>query len=328
MALTYTRFVLDGYVHSSLFLTLYKSVNTTAQGPTDYPIVVGHEIVGIAVRVGSQAVGDIKVGDVVGVGGQADACLNRDSHSCSECANGTTNYCPNLVQTYGSNHRNGDKAYGGYALYHRATSHFVFKMPDGLKPEFAAPMLCAGATVFAPLKEYNVKKGMKVGVVGVGGLGHFAILFAKALGAEVVGISRTNSKKEDTLTLGADAFAATASPDWHTPHIGTLDLIINTSSSEKSPLFEFLLMLKTHGTLVQIGAPEAPVPVPTYLLAYGHKKIAGSLVGSPAEIREMLQLAAEKRVEPMVDLRPMSEANQAVVDMEAGKARYRYVLVN
>lgn len=238
------------------------------------------------------------------------------------------NYCPSLVQTYAWKHRNGDKSHGGHALYHRAVSHFVFKVPDGLKPEFAAPMLCAGATVFAPLKEYNVKKGMKIGIVGMGGLGHFAIMFAKAMGAEVLCISRTDSKKKDAFALGADEYAANSGPDWHTKHIGTLDLLINTSSSEKSPMYELILMLKTHGTLMQIGAPEAPIPVPTFLLAFGHKKIAGSLVGSPADIKEMLQLAADKRIEPMVEMRPMGEANEAIVDMEEGKARYRYVLVN
>lgn len=205
---------------------------------------------------------------------------------------------------------------------------FVFKIPEGLKPEFAAPMLCAGATAFAPLKEYGVKKGMKIGVVGVGGLGHFAVLFAKAMGAEVLAISRTDSKKKDALALGADSYAATSTKDFHVENIGTLDLIINTSSSEKSPMYEFLLMLKTHGTLVQIGAPEAPIPIPTFLLSFGHKKIAGSLVANPGEIRDMLQLAAEKKIEPWVEKRGMGEANEAIVDMEDGKARYRYVLVN
>lgn len=279
-------------------------------------------------RVGSEASGDIKVGDVVGVGGQGDACLNRDAQSCPECTRGSSNYCPGLVQTYAWKHRNGDKAHGGYALYHRAVSHFVFKIPDGLRPEFAAPMLCAGATVFAPLKEYQVAKGMKVGVVGIGGLGHFAILFAKAMGAEVLGLSRTDSKKNDAFALGADDYAATSEKGFSAKHVGTLDLIINTSSSEHVPMFDFLTMLKTHGTLVQIGAPEAPVPIPSFLLAFGHKKIAGSLVASPGDIRDMLRLAAEEKIEPWVEKRPMRDANRAIVDMEEGKARYRYVLVN
>lgn len=172
------------------------------------------------------------MGDVVGVGGLAEACLGRDGH-CDECDSHMENYCPKMVQTYNDNFSNGEKTYGGYARYHRAISNYVFKIPDGIAPEAAAPMMCAGATVYAPLKEAGVGPGSKVGVIGIGGLGHFAILFAKAMGAEVTGISSKQSKREDTLKLGADHFIATEEEDWVAKNARSMDVIISTTSYAK-----------------------------------------------------------------------------------------------
>lgn len=200
---------------------------------TQYPLVVGHEIVGVAVRVGTQAEGGIKVGDIVGAGAQADSCCQR-SGSCESCATHHENHCASLVQTYADKHRNGGQAQGGHALYHRAVSHFVYKIPDGLAPEYAAPMLCGGATVFTPLRKWGAGPGKTVGVVGVGGLGHFAILFAKAMGAEVVGISRRNNKRDDVLALGADDSIATEEEEnWSVKHASRFDIIISTIAVEK-----------------------------------------------------------------------------------------------
>ncbi|KAK0386885.1 hypothetical protein NLU13_5198 [Sarocladium strictum] len=301
-------------------------------GQAPYPVVVGHEIVGVAVRVGSQAEGDIKVGDIVGVGAQADACLNRNKDDdCVECSSGEENYCTSMRPTYSSKFIvTGDKTYGGYARYHRAQSHFVFRIPDGVKPEHAAPLLCGGVTVYSPLKHFGAGPGKKVGVVGVGGLGHFAVLFARALGAdEVVGISRRESKRQEALDLGCTDYIATADEDdWSKKHMRSLDLIISTVSSPNMPFADYLGLLKRDGTLVQVGLPEAPIPLRFGSLVGARRRIAGSGIGSPAEIREMLQLAADKQVKPWVQTRPMSEANQAVVDFEAGKPRFRYVLTN
>lgn len=206
-------------------------------------MVVGHEIVGVAVRVGSKAKGGIQVGDVVGVGAQSDACLNRalnDEQSnkteCYQCHSGQENYCTRLVPTYGGKFLStGDKTQGGYARYHRCPSHFVFRIPDGLAPEYAAPLLCGGVTVYSPLKHFGAGPGKKIGVVGVGGLGHFAVLFARALGAsEVVGISRRESKRQEALDLGCTDYIATADEEgWETKHMRSLDLIISTVSSPK-----------------------------------------------------------------------------------------------
>lgn len=204
------------------------------QGEVPYPICVGHEIVGIAVRVGTQAEGGIKVGDRVGVGSQSDSCLGRQGE-CEECAAGLESYCAKLVITYGSTHYNGGKAMGGHATHHRCPSHFVVKIPDGLASEHAAPMLCGGLTLYAPLKYHACGPGKKVGIVGVGGLGHFGVLFAKALGAErVVGISRSASKGDEVLKMGADEYIATEDDaDWAKKNDKSLDLVISTLSSSK-----------------------------------------------------------------------------------------------
>jgi D-arabinose 1-dehydrogenase-like Zn-dependent alcohol dehydrogenase len=200
-----------------------------------YPCCVGHEIVGIAVRVGSQAENGIKLGDRVGVGAQNDSCLNRDG-PCDECASGQETYCPKLLGlTYNARHWNGAKSYGGYALYHRSPSHFVVKIPEAIPSAFAAPMLCAGITTYSPLRQNGCGPGKKVGIIGVGGLGHYAIQFARALDASrIVALSRRADKEADALRLGADTYIATAEdPNWTKDHARSLDLIISTVSSAK-----------------------------------------------------------------------------------------------
>ncbi|CAK7200736.1 hypothetical protein SEUCBS139899_003435 [Sporothrix eucalyptigena] len=212
---------------------------------------VGHEIVGKAVRVG-QKVKHVKIGDRVGVGAQALSCLKSD---CPQCSTGRENYCSGFVQTYAMPYPDGSgMSYGGYANYNRSPGHFVFKIPDSLDSEAAAPLLCAGSTVFSPLKQHNCA-GKMVGIIGIGGLGHCGILFAKALGADkVIAVSRKASKREEALALGADAYIATNDDkDWAAQNARTLDLIINTVSSSQMPMAEYLSLLKVGGTLVQVG---------------------------------------------------------------------------
>jgi alcohol dehydrogenase (NADP+) len=207
-----------------------------SKGATDYPQCVGHEIVGIAVRVGSKVEGDIKVGDRVGVGAQGDSCRARLKGDCEECSSGMEQYCNNrFVGTYDGVHLNGDKSMGGYALYNRTPSHFVFKIPEGISSAAAAPMLCAGVTTYSPLKHYGAGPGKEVGVVGLGGLGHFAILWAKALGVDrIVVISRNSNKADDAIALGADAYIATdEDQEAFKKHSRSLDIIISTASSSK-----------------------------------------------------------------------------------------------
>ena len=214
---------------------------------------VGHELVGKAVRVGSN-VKHIKLGDRVGVGAQARSCLQAD---CPDCPVGLENYCRwGQVDTYNATYPDGSGgSYGGLGDYNRTHSRFVFRIPDGLASEHAAPMLCAGIATYAPLRREGCRPGKRVGIVGVGGSGHFGVLFAKALGADrVVGISRKASKREDVLKLGADEYIATDDDhDWVAKHARSLDLIIGTVSSADMPLFGYLQLLATHGTFIQIG---------------------------------------------------------------------------
>lgn len=299
-------------------------------GETDYPCCVGHEIVGKAVRVGSKAEGGIKVGDRVGVGAQSSSCLKPD---CAECADNNEQHCQNaMVPTFNSRYP-GDigKSYGGYADYWRGPSHFVFKIPEELSSEDAAPMLCGGITSFSPLMRNGAGPGKKVGIVGIGGLGHYGILFAKALGCDkIVAISRTSAKKQDALKMGATGFISTEEDkDWATTHANSLDLLVSTVSSPKMPLMGYLGLLGTGGQFIQLGAPEDSIPpFNAFALIIKEVKIGGSLIGSPAEIRHMLKLAVEKGVHSWTNRYSMKDANKAVVDFDEGKPRYRFVLVN
>lgn len=215
--------------------------------------VVGHEIIGKAVKVGKN-VKHVKQGDRVGVGAQARSCLEKD---CPDCSQGLENHCHrNVVNTYGSVYPGDEgKSYGGYATHNRTHNRFVFNIPEGLDSADAAPMLCGGITVFSPLKNYGCGPGKTVGIVGVGGLGHFGVLFAKALGADkVVGISRKADKRDDVLKLGADLYISTdEDKEWAKHNAQTLDLIVCTVSSEKMPLNDYLSLLKTKGTFIQVG---------------------------------------------------------------------------
>lgn len=297
-------------------------------GPTPYPVCVGHEIVGTAVRVGSKVEKGIKVGDRVGVGAQNNSCLKPD---CEECSNGDENYCTHGTNTFADTYPDGSMSYGGYSDYHRAPSHFVMKIPDGIASEAAAPMLCGGITLYSPLKNHGCGPGKKVGIIGVGGLGHFGVLFAKALGADkVVGISRKADKKSDVLKMGADEYISTdEDKEWAKHHARSLDLIVCTVSSPKMPLTDYLGLLRTKGTFVQVGAPEDKLPdLTAFAFIVKGVQFAGSAIGPPWQIDEMLKFAADKKLQPWIEKIPMEKANDAIVRFESGKVRYRISLVN
>ncbi|KAF2847657.1 GroES-like protein [Plenodomus tracheiphilus IPT5] len=293
-------------------------------GPSDYPVVVGHEIIGNVTKVGKDVEG-IKVGDRVGVGAQSNCC-----EACRPCKMEQESNCYNNTGTYNSKYPNGDKSYGGYAKKWRGPGAFAIPIPEGLPSEFAAPLMCGGVTVYSPLKVYGAGPGKRVGVVGVGGLGHFALLFAKALGCEkIVAISRSSSKKTDALELGADEFIATGEDkDWEKTNASSLDLIISTVSGS-FPLDQYLNLLDVNGTFVQLGAPDEPLPsFSPFSLILRNLKIAGSLIGTRAQIKEMLELAKKTDLKAWVQVRPMDEANQVLIDFEKGLPRFRYVLKN
>jgi len=293
----------------------------------EYPIVVGHEIVGEAVRVGKE-VSHVKVGDIVGVGAQSGSCLN-----CERCKADLEPYCDNgMVGTYDGKYPSGDRSQGGYSDYNRAPGHFVVKIPDNMDPAIAAPMLCGGVTVYSPLKTHGAgTEGVKnVGVVGLGGLGHFAVMFADHMGADVTVVSHSHSKEADARKMGAKHFIAThGDGDVFKANKRTLDLIICTTNDSRMPLSGYLQLLKPGGKLVFVGIPDEGLPeVPAFIYIANKVSIAGSLIGSPAEIREMLELANKTNIKGWVKRWDMKDINKAVPDMEAGNARYRYVLVN
>lgn len=236
-----------------------------------------------------------------------------------------------MVATYNSRHLNGGKSMGGHANYHRCPAHFVVRIPEGVSSEQAAPMLCGGLTLYSPLKHFGCRKGKRVGVVGVGGLGHFGVVFAKAMGADkVVGISRKRSKRDEVLKMGADEYIATdEDQDWAKNNARSLDLILCTISSTKAPILDYINLLKRDGVFVQVGNPDdGGFTIPAGTLIARRVSFTGSTIGSPDEMREMLDVANETGCKFWVETRPMGEANEAMVDMEAGKARYRYVLTN
>ncbi len=322
--------------------------------PASYPVVVGHEIIGTVVRVGMDVKTGIRVGDRVGVGAQSDACLCRkppavadDWSSCGECATGKENYCARASTTYNSHFLStaagGAKTMGGYARHHRCPSHFVFKIPKDLRSEYAAPLMCAGITVYSALCSVSRSsdepgggsskrrhlRGTRVGVIGIGGLGHLAILFARAMGAEyVLALSRDEGKRDDARTLGADEYIATGEEEeWGGDQTNSLHVMISTIATS-APIDRHLRLLRRGGRYIALGMPRDAVEVDVSMLVVKGLLLTGSLIGSPAEVRDMLQFAMEQKITPRVDVKSMGDANNAILDMEAGMARYRFVLCN
>jgi len=299
-------------------------------GATEYPIAVGHELVGEAVKVGKD-VKHIKVGDTVGVGAQCSSC-----GKCHYCSNSETQYCSKgQVGTYNGKFyagaAEGDRSQGGYSNYNRSPASHVVKIPDGMDPALAAPMLCGGVTVYSPLKRYGAgTKAKQVGVVGLGGLGHYAVLFAKAMGAEVTVISHSHSKEEDAKKMGASRFLAThGDDDVFKKNKRSLDLIICTTNDSRMPLDGYISLLRPHSHLVFVGLPEEKLQAPSlFPLILNNIMIGGSAIGDPSEINEMLELAHKQKIHGWIKRWNMNEVNKAVPDMHAGNARYRYVLVN
>jgi len=286
------------------------------------PMITGHEIAGIVAKVGS-AVKDIKVGDRVGVGAQIGSCLK-----CKACTRDNENYCPDMVDTYNAKYPNGDIAHGGYSTAVRAHERYVFPIPDALEFENVAPMLCAGLTVYSPLVRNGCTKGSRVGVVGLGGLGHYAVMFASALGAEVSVLSHSDAKKADALAMGATNFYAIQDNDLPGPLAREFDIIINTRDAHEGfPIVGYMQCLGVHGKMIQVGLPDEELPplAASALLPNG-AFLGGSHIGNKKEALAMLKLAAEKNIKSWIEVFPMKDAGKAVQGMIDGKSRYRYVL--
>lgn len=291
------------------------------------PLAVGHEIVGTIVKIGSKAKSGFKLGDRVGVGAQCDC-----DKTCKACERHHENNCDNLVATYFGQYPNGANTMGGNASHVRVNSRFAFKIPDNMESAIAAPLLCAGITGFSPLVQAGVTKGTKVGVVGIGGIGHMTILFAKAMGAEVTAISRGYSKKEDALKLGADHYVATSSEEDLAQHRRTLDVIVNTANSFSGNGLETTMSLcKERGQFIFITAPakdELIKLVPVQMIMSGIS-IRGSMVGSPDEIQDMLDFAGKHDIKPWIETIELSEENlgKAWDRCDKGDVKYRFTMV-
>nr|GMC56836.1 8-hydroxygeraniol dehydrogenase-like [Ipomoea batatas]GMC57301.1 8-hydroxygeraniol dehydrogenase-like [Ipomoea batatas] len=286
-------------------------------GNTTYPIVPGHEIAGVVTEVGSK-VEKFKVGDKVGVG-----CLVGSCRNCDNCADDLENYCPGNILTYNAN---GVITYGGYSDIMVADEHYVLRWPENLPME-AAPLLCAGITTYSPLRYFGLDKpGMSIGVVGLGGLGHMAVKFAKAFGAKVTVISTSASKKQEAIErLGADSFLISGDPEQMQAAMNTLDGIIDTVSAVH-PVLPLLCLLKTNGKLVMVGAPEKPIDLPVFPLLMGRKLVAGSGIGGIKETQEMLDFSAKHNITPDVEIVPMDYINTALERLVKADVKYRFVL--
>ncbi|KAM7188597.1 NADP-dependent alcohol dehydrogenase 6 [Rhypophila sp. PSN 637] len=296
-------------------------------GEQHFPLAVGHEIVGKAIRVGPK-VTLIKEGQRVGVGAQSYACLD-----CRQCKNDNETYCKDQLDTYGAVWPDtGIVSQGGYSSHVRTHEHWVFPIPDALPSTVAAPMLCAGLTAYSPLVRNGCGPGKKVGIVGLGGIGHFGVLFAKALGAEVWAISRSHAKEADALKMGADGFLATSDKDWNVPHKMTFDLIINTANSfDGFDLDAYLSLLDVHAKWVAVGLPEDEgIKVRNQTFLSNGCFFGASHLGSRRETLEMLQLAADKGIKTWVEEFPISDKNLAEVmtKLKKNDVKYRFCMTN
>ncbi|MGZ3693723.1 MAG: NAD(P)-dependent alcohol dehydrogenase [Bdellovibrionota bacterium] len=288
-------------------------------GAVPYPCVPGHEIVGHVIQVGKK-VKRFKVGDVAGVG-----CLVNSCGKCENCKNNEEQFCKNAVYTYTSKDIDGSITQGGYATIIVVKEKFVLKIKKGLPLERIAPLLCAGITTYSPLKRFGSKKGKKVGVVGLGGLGHMAVKIAAAMGAEVTVFSTSPNKEADAKRLGAKKFLLTKDPKNFAAAAGTLDLIIDTVSA-KHDFSSYLGTLKVGGTHVLVGVAPEPNQVQSGALIHGRKHLAGSLIGGIKETQEMLDFCAKKKVFADIELIPASEINVAYERTVNSQVKYRFVI--
>jgi uncharacterized zinc-type alcohol dehydrogenase-like protein len=289
-------------------------------GPQPYPLVPGHEIVGVVTEVGPEVTRH-RVGDRVGVGCMVNAC-----RQCANCLQGQEQYCLNgMVGTYGAVDRDGTVTQGGYSTHVVVDADFVLRVPDGLDPAAAAPLLCAGITTYSPLRRWGAGPGRQVAVVGLGGLGHMAVKLAHAMGAEVSVLSQSLKKQEDGLRLGADQYFATSDPDTFTQLAGRFDLIVNTVSAPID-VDAYLSLLAMDGTLVNVGAPAEPLSLHVMSLVGGRRSYAGSMIGGIAETQEMLDFCAQHGIGAEVEVIAADQVNEAYERVLASDVRYRFVI--
>jgi alcohol/geraniol dehydrogenase (NADP+) len=283
-------------------------------GMSKYPFIPGHEIVGTVTAVGG-AVRDRQIGERVGVGWQADSC-----GVCEYCRQGDEHLCAQSQPTcVGRN--------GGYADAIRVNSRFAVPVPEQLESENVAPLLCAGITVYAPLRNHGVRPSSRVGVIGIGGLGHLGLQFAKAFGAEVTAFSTSKDKEEEAKSMGAHHFVNTRDTATLKKMTGEFDLLLSTVSADQD-WQAYINALRPKGTLCVVGVPPSPLQIQAFSLIGGQKSLSGSPTGSPRDLHEMLDVAARHNVKAITERFPMAKANDAVDKVKKNQVRYRAVLAN
>lgn len=290
-------------------------------GEIAYPQVVGHEIIGRVAQVGS-AVTRHRVGDTVGVGCQSNSC-----RTCAQCRQGHDQYCLNgNTQTYcGVDPADGTITQGGYSQAVVTNEDFVLAIPAGLDPARAAPLLCAGITTYSPLRHWNAGPGKRVGIIGMGGLGHMGVKIAAALGADVTVLSRGTKKREDAFAFGAQDYVDTTDAAALAELADSLDLIVNTVSAGLD-IAAYLGLLDVDGTLVNVGAPSEPFSVPTFALGPRRRSLVGSTTGGIPEIQEMLEFCATHGIHPETELVSAGQINEAWERVLSADVRYRFVI--
>lgn len=289
-------------------------------GNAIYPMVPGHEIVGTVEAVGAE-VTKFKVGDRAAIGCMVDSC-----GVCPSCKEGEEQYCENhaTVFTYNSKDKQGNLTFGGYSDNIVASEDFVLKVPANLDPAGAAPLLCAGITTYSPLKHWDIGPGKKVGVVGLGGLGHMALKFSHAFGAQTVQFTTSPSKIDDAKKLGADEVVLTKEPNWHEPHAGSFDLIIDCVSADHD-VNPYLALLKRNGVLCTVGVPEDPVKIQAFSIL-GRKTFTGSMIGGIAETQEMLNFCGEHNIVSDIEMTTFDKLEEAWDRVVKADVKYRFVL--
>ena len=286
--------------------------------PTVYPCVPGHEIVGRVTKVGS-AVKKFKPGDLAAVG-----CMVDSDRTCPECKAGLEQFCANPVFTYNfPDKHTGKVTYGGYSDSIVVDEHFVLRVPSNLNLAGAAPLLCAGITTYSPMKHWGVTKGKKVGVVGLGGLGHMGVKFAHALGAHMVVFTTSPGKRDDALKLGADEVVISKNADEMNKHAGSFDFILDAVAAEHD-LNAYINLLARDGNLTMVGAPEQPLPVAVFGLLFRRRSFSGSLIGGIAETQEMLDFCGENNITSDVEVIPIQKVNEAYDRVVKSDVKYRF----
>src|SRR5205085_1940336 len=285
---------------------------------TNYPIVPGHEIVGRVTKVGP-AVSKYKPGDLVAVG-----CMVDSDRTCQNCKRDLEQFCPNMTLTFNSPDKHlGGVTYGGYSDSIVVDEHFVLRLPANLNIAGAAPLLCAGITTYSPMRHWRVGRGKKVGVVGLGGLGHMAVKFGSAFGAHVAVFTTSPNKKDDALRLGADEVILSRNGDEMKKHAGSFDFIIDTVSANHD-INAYLNLLGVDGNLTLVGAPAEPLHVPAFTLIMGRRRLAGSAIGGIAETQEMLDFCGKHNITADVEVIPIQKVNEAYDRLLKSDVKYRF----